>query len=57
MLKDDYAQRKQKFKDNSDLMALNSNFKTIRSSLDEVKTMIGMHYMISVIPCIVHELN
>lgn len=41
MLKDDYNQRKQKFKDNSDLMALNSSFKIIRNSLDDVKTLIS----------------
>lgn len=41
MLKDDYNKRKQKVKDNSDIMSLNSSFKVIRNSLDEVKTMIG----------------
>jgi chromosome segregation ATPase len=38
--KDEYAQRKQKFKDKSNLIALNSTFKTIKNSFDDVKALI-----------------
>lgn len=40
-MKDEYTQRKQKFKDRSDFIALNSSFKVIKNSLDDVKAMIS----------------
>lgn len=40
-MKDEYSQRKQKFKDRSDFVALNSSFKVIKNSLDDVKAMIA----------------
>lgn len=39
-MKDEFAQRKQKFKDKSNLIALNSTFKIIKNSFDDVKALI-----------------
>jgi len=40
-MKNEYAQRKQKFKDKSDFIALNSSFKIVKSSLDDVKALMS----------------
>jgi len=42
-MKDEFNMRKQKFKDKSDFIALNSTFKVIKNSLDDVKAMIAEH--------------
>jgi chromosome segregation ATPase len=41
IMKDEYNQRKQKFKDKSDFVALNSTFKVLKNSLDDVKALIN----------------
>lgn len=40
-MQDEFNQRKQKFKDKSDFIALNSTYKVIKNSFDDVKTMIS----------------
>lgn len=40
-MRNEYDQRKQKFKDKSDFIALNSAFKVIKNSLDDVKTLLA----------------
>ncbi|CAI2384181.1 unnamed protein product [Moneuplotes crassus] len=41
LMRNEYDQRKQKFKDKSDFIALNSAFKVIKNSLDDVKALLA----------------
>ena len=42
-MKNEFDQRKQKFKDKSDFIALNSQFKIVKNSLDDVKDLMSEH--------------